>query len=30
LKQNDPAAQQALDELDAAIDRLARHTHVSA
>ncbi len=30
LKHNDPAAQQALDELDAAIDRLARHTHVSA
>lgn len=30
LKQNDPAAQQALDELDAAIDRLARHAQVSA
>ncbi|SED88765.1 ATP-binding protein [Pseudomonas anguilliseptica] len=30
LKQNDPASQQALDELDAAIDRLARHAQVSA
>ncbi|WP_298190230.1 ATP-binding protein [uncultured Pseudomonas sp.] len=30
LKQNDPAAQQALDELDAAIERLAQHAQVSA
>ena len=30
LKQNDPAAQQALDELDAAIERLAREAQVSA
>jgi two-component system sensor histidine kinase BarA len=30
LKQNDPAAQQALDELDAAIERLAREAAVSA
>jgi two-component system sensor histidine kinase BarA len=30
LKQNDPAAQQALDELDAAIDRLASAAQVSA
>ncbi|MBU1283555.1 MAG: response regulator, partial [Gammaproteobacteria bacterium] len=30
LKQNDPAAQHALDELDAAIERLARHAQVSA
>ncbi|UTW08654.1 response regulator [Pseudomonas benzenivorans] len=30
LKQNDPAAQQALDELDAAIDRLANAAQVSA
>lgn len=30
LKQNDPAAQQALDELDAAIERLAHEAAVSA
>jgi two-component system sensor histidine kinase BarA len=30
LKQNDPAAQHALDELDAAIDRLAREAEVNA
>jgi two-component system, NarL family, sensor histidine kinase BarA len=30
LKQEDPAAQQALDELDAAIERLAREAKVSA
>ncbi len=30
LKQNDPAAQQALDELDAAIERLALEAQVSA
>jgi two-component system sensor histidine kinase BarA len=30
LKQNDPAAQQALDELEAAIERLAREAAVSA
>ncbi|PTS82907.1 hybrid sensor histidine kinase/response regulator [Pseudomonas sp. HMWF032] len=30
LKQNAPAAQHALDELDAAIERLARHAQVSA
>jgi len=30
LKQNDPAVNQALDELDAAIERLARETQVSA
>ena len=30
LKQNDPAAQQALDDLDAAIDRLAKEAQVSA
>jgi two-component system sensor histidine kinase BarA len=30
LKQNDPAAQHALDELDAAIARLAKEAHVSA
>ena len=30
LKQNDPAAQDALDELDAAIDRLANEVQVSA
>ena len=30
LKQDDPAAQQALDELDAAIERLAREAEVSA
>jgi two-component system sensor histidine kinase BarA len=30
LKQNDPAAQHALDELDAAIERLAREAEVSA
>jgi two-component system sensor histidine kinase BarA len=29
LKQNDPAVNQALDELDAAIERLARETQVS-
>ena len=29
LKQNDPAAQQALDELDAAIDRLTQHALIS-
>ncbi|MBU0900864.1 MAG: response regulator [Gammaproteobacteria bacterium] len=30
LKQNDPAAQQALDQLEAAIDRLAQHSQLSA
>jgi two-component system sensor histidine kinase BarA len=30
LKQNDPAAQQALDELDAAIERLADYALTSA
>lgn len=30
LKQNDPAAQQALDELDAAIERLAHEAEVNA
>ncbi len=30
LKQNDPAAQQALDELDAAIERLAAATRIGA
>jgi two-component system sensor histidine kinase BarA len=30
LKQNDPAAQQALDELDAAIERLANYAHANA
>ena len=30
LKQNDPAAQQALDELDAAIELLANYAHANA
>ena len=30
LKQNDPAASEALDLLDAAIDRLAKEAQISA